>query len=1289
MVEDNAAADDSNNINNINGEENDNNPVLAVQQQEVKVAHEIPTSDHDDQGSSSFENNSDYYGFDPHHLNNINNNSNNIHMPAGLVNNSFYSPPHHHHLSPPNNMLTAGPPMTLPPIPPPPDNNNEQQLDFTRQYYEARMREHAMQYANAAAGAAWAAARMADRFSLQHQQGGAGSYVTNAAGGGHFDGPLDHHGTNNMMMNNMMANNGGGGYPQQFHPEYHHQLQHHSQTQPQQQRRKLWQPPKDNVKSKKLKHPTADNNHHHHRSSNESSNNNDHNNTTTEGERIKHLSKKRESGNDSVSSLGSESYHHQQHTTTQQSQHHHSAASSTNTNNSGGRQQHNNQIKKKKKGKKNQRRRFNEDNDHEHEQPTLTTTTSAFNVTNNAAADYNGNDGNNSNSNQRQKRGLQHHHQQHGHSSKSSFSSMGGSGNNSNRKKKNRSILPPISNNNPNTTNNANTIQGIFLGGLIGKTGVSALHELCHKYRWEKPVYTLIENDVAAAANNDSGGVGGNDDDDEEAREGANDTTTNSVTSQNSNNRINNNQYQVHPHEFVLAVHVNKIELGRGRGDSKTAAKQDGSRKALAALVPGVVFDPNGILLDVGGGGGGGGGRGSSSGDGRLLPSSSSRSSGGVITSMEELGPHLASQLAIGGGTNTGNVQRSSRPSSPDHSETSSISTSVSMTKMTRVGSISSIIDNVGIGEGGGVISGGPVVGIIGGRHCLSNIYPCASTTSGVSSASEVEDGEDENAYYASRGASVCSTLLQAMWQIDDRIRQPPSYAFDVYPIPGAKESGGGVEQPNKRRKSGGPSLESKKPAHRGTFQCTATLNLYFRMDEEGKEYSPSSLMESWESPLEYLQSKDKTFSSSYYGNIVSSQESRKRKDSFASQATPSPDRRLKGDGNDEPENSVSKRQKVDEFVKHTLESKATGSTKRESKHKASAKLLTLLFPECSSLVEVKAAAEAARECYAATKAMSSQTKRAKLSDKGSPERKGPAAERTLAKSDSFVSVAGLSLSEEPVDESKRIKWRDSAKAETIVGFDANFECEVDTALKCLRDQEEEPSDDVGRIVLCRAQPDDAELIYALLNKASESNRCGEIASVHATSGEDVTASVYGSDSIFLLLSRAVSSHEPLGCAILTFVNSSMGGGRSLILQNIGHEEHLPRERFVECLEAFASKLETNLVTSRIFNDVRLISPDEIRKCLIQSKTSNRPSSPPSYQGEEVISMNMKGNSSHHSLLQSVKEEDSEDADDGSDGENINMEKEVDRAHDIEANANGKRPLRSKRRREIHDQQKH
>ena len=120
-------------------------------------------------------------------------------------------------------------------------------------------------------------------------------------------------------------------------------------------------------------------------------------------------------------------------------------------------------------------------------------------------------------------------------------------------------------------------------------------------------------------------------------------------------------------------------------------------------------------------------------------------------------------------------------------------------------------------------------------------------------------------------------------------------------------------------------------------------------------DYSPSSLMESWESPLEYLQAKDQVFSSSYGDHVQSSQqESRKRKDSFASQTTQSPDRRLpKSDGigdNEVLDNSASKRQKVDEqFAKHTLESIATGSTKRESKHKASAKMLTQLLPECSS----------------------------------------------------------------------------------------------------------------------------------------------------------------------------------------------------------------------------------------------------------------------------------------------------------------------------------------------------
>jgi len=44
---------------------------------------------------------------------------------------------------------------------------------------------------------------------------------------------------------------------------------------------------------------------------------------------------------------------------------------------------------------------------------------------------------------------------------------------------------------------------------------------------------------------------------------------------------------------------INGVELGCGRGSTKAPAKQDASPKALSALVPGVVFDPNGILNQV------------------------------------------------------------------------------------------------------------------------------------------------------------------------------------------------------------------------------------------------------------------------------------------------------------------------------------------------------------------------------------------------------------------------------------------------------------------------------------------------------------------------------------------------------------------------------------------------------------------------------------------------------------------------------------------------------------------
>lgn len=151
--------------------------------------------------------------------------------------------------------------------------------------------------------------------------------------------------------------------------------------------------------------------------------------------------------------------------------------------------------------------------------------------------------------NQRQKRGLYQ-----SYSPRGSSSSLGTMGSNPSYRHKRR---------NTESLTSPRGLSGVsvFLGGLIGKSGVSALHELCSKYRWEWPKYDLIKD-----ASNQNG----------EEREKDGDVVKRS-----------NASYQSLNQNFVLSVRVNGVELGRGRGGTKGSAKQDASRKALAALVPG------------------------------------------------------------------------------------------------------------------------------------------------------------------------------------------------------------------------------------------------------------------------------------------------------------------------------------------------------------------------------------------------------------------------------------------------------------------------------------------------------------------------------------------------------------------------------------------------------------------------------------------------------------------------------------------------------------------------------
>lgn len=1186
------------------------------------------------------------------------------------MNGSSYLPSHYRPLLPP---------LTTNSIAATAISNTNNHLDATRQYYEAQMREHAMQYANAAAGAAWAAAQLS--LGMGVGVGGGGQY--HALFGNHhhhqqhpppphgyyYDGN-NHHGEGGYYLNSGMGNVADAdvmtnpylpsqytvvashlppslmlGLNQQQHPAtMNNYFSPISEVPPLRQKRTLWHPPTDDSDAKghqnksqrgttmttaTMTPPIAK----------ESSTPND----------KKGFKKKRESGNDSLPSHGSES---REWSSQQKKSISRCGADSGKP------------ITTCEKSK--QQRHINEqehENDEQLKQPLNVNATTARRSVH---ADVEGTSGSTTVNNIRQKRGLNY-----GQSSVSSLSSNDyqtsrqySSGGRS-KKKKNRSQQQPensISTSSPSSHTLSKKSSSVVLGGLIGKNAVRALHELCSKYHWDIPTFTDIAPSQIATTTTTTPFAGGED--------GANHLQSGSTNG--------NNDTTTTP--FVLSVHVNGVELGRGRACSKSAAKQSASRKAFSALVPGSVFDPNGILTDVGttgesllrreavenaisgrvdvGGGGADNNR-----------ESNNIHLGSKSLSLDELGPHLAVQLAIGGATSHPGAGRIARPLSPDHSETSSISTAVSEDVL----------------PGGALISGGPLLllhktgshhsstfgassPLIGASGVLSpNSYPCASTTSGISSASDVDD-EDENAYYASRGASICSTLLHAMWQIDDRIREPPSYSFklcsNLLNIPEQTVSS---EPCNFKRAKVESSLE-----HAGSrmFQCNASLNLYFpKILVNGKD--STSIMNYWQSPLDYLQSEECIPS---IGRAESLQ-SRKRKDSNVLQSTPLPNRSLISQ---ELAPSLSKQEENEDFIQHKLNSRGMGITKRESKHKASAILLSSLFPSCKSMIEVKAEAEAAREFYAAKKE-AGQPKRAKISIQLSEQRqqstKVAFPDDLPAKSD--ISLTSLSLSESK-DDTRQVEWSGSTN------IDLSFQDDVDATLQSMQELDEggrlasRECEDIGKIILRRASFDDCEQIQSLLSSnekvsaklpkkhwylaesaaeeiglPSESEENDDDVPRHDTTSDineydsEAKYTNYNAkehpleeNSIILVLSRAVAPHEPLlACAILAVHFAR--GERSLSLCKVGRQEHLPLERFIEYLEAFAKNTQC---TVEKCNDVKhqlTLTANDIRSFLVRSaRSSKRP--------EEDLG-SIRGTTSN-CLLQSVKEEESEEVDDGSDG---------------------------------------
>ena len=677
---------------------------------------------------------------------------------------------------------------------------------------------------------------------------------------------------------------------------------------------------------------------------------------------------------------------------------------------------------------------------------------------------------------------------------------------------------------------------------MIGKTGISALHEWCDK-RKLYPDFVLIQ---------DEGG------------------------------------------EFVFAVQLNGHEWSRGRGGTKTSARHDAARRALQALLPGVAFDCNGLVVKLPGG-------------------------SGVD---DELAPTLAQRLAI-----------------------------VDVKKRRK-----------------------------------AELYSPTTTTSG-------EENDDEDTYYASRGASVCSALLHAMWQIDETIPEPPVYDFAV------------CDNPAKALKRKGPH-STPAPIHRASFACTATILI----DARSKPQSVNTENERKDSADT---DADPNANANANANANESQSTTTDKTRQVKDV-PDPTRTQRTNKSTEATAvSGTRTQSQDSEdlssyrVRTALQKMSavgTGGTKREARHVASAKLLAMLFPECNGMAEVKRAAEAKREAYAATKAQKMQSKRMVTRD-GDPNKQklfsflrskstneptppealvqfmdevltnpyghrinedstttktnsssdtmdvhGRAAKHTKeskemtpvgALSADEVSVENLSISEEkgvekdsgcstvnpalfqPSKTTEMSRSTLSSSSPPSLSLSSShhnlssirqkqLEDKVLAALELQNDVQESLPDYVGRTVLRVAEPQDKNWILSLLKEdppavpsVDDHTECSfdEDESIDETAlsksglqtqvrkgthgvptddtaNEEANLALTSTPStVVLLLCRAIAPYDeaPLGCAIMT-PGFTFTKGRTLEITNLGNGPHFPKERFMECLEAFATNMQCVLV---------------------------------------------------------------------------------------------------------------
>jgi hypothetical protein len=273
-----------------------------------------------------------------------------------------------------------------------------------------------------------------------------------------------------------------------------------------------------------------------------------------------------------------------------------------------------------------------------------------------------------------------------------------------------------------------------------------------------------------------------------------------------------------------------------------------------------------------------------------------------------------------------------------------------------------------------------------------------------------------------------------------------------------------------------------------------------------------------------------------------------------------------------------------------------------------------MLFPECDGMTEVKQAAEAAREKYAASRALMRQHARRDWTFTTSNR----FSDLSFAGGDKISSRVGFAVASNEMppipasielamasaigcshpnfeylhgNSNVRIASGDDSGSIRQLSRQVQLEERVDNALQLLNEHDDEGRslpeqltvDDVGRTVLRRANAEDSLWIDKLFGSSKSSIRISmglRPRSILSTDKGSVSQAhrSWSSSTIILLLCRAIAPHEdpPLGCAVLT-VGFSMQKGKLLRVAEIASEPHLPRERFMECLLSFANCMACHL----------------------------------------------------------------------------------------------------------------